>query len=168
MRETREEDRQVAFKGESNCILRRIIEVIRWLLVIPAGAFGLYLAVTIPLLLHSFTDGFGCYAPQFEGHRYVEKCLEENPWKVIALHSSQGIFAVLAGFLLVSFSALMAPRRKVVVSLVAFLGGSFWAMSLTAQFGGQTVTELLFALVGGIIACWLIAKRSAKLLPIAK
>lgn len=126
------------------------MRTLRWLLVIPSGVVGFYIAFSAGILIYSATF-LRC------AHSYVTPAICHNPLFRFADRATIIIGAAIAAILVVILPTLTAPSHRHIVAPVAFVSGAAAAVSLS--YGSNTWPELLSALLAGGAALVLIQRR---------
>jgi hypothetical protein len=129
----------------------------RWLIVLPAAAFGFFLAFAIGGLAMSVLNR-ACPADQsFDGF-----C--SAPWYDSAFNVLLCACAAIAAFLVVALPSWAAPSHKQLVSWLAYLCGA--GVTVSFAIGPREIHALAAptcALVAGLVAVWLVRQRQGRI-----
>ena len=122
------------------------IVFIRWLLLIPSAFAGWYLALFVGIILYGVADTF---CPK----EMISSNVCEAPWHEPVINGVIIFGASLSAILVIIFSVLMAPTKKLIIAYVSYTAGFItavlFALSTSAwgAFTGAVVTGLITVVV---------------------
>jgi len=128
--------------------ISKTVKILRWILVMPAGIGGFYLALIVTMAIQTAADNQCPLDYQVQGE--VIYCLWPESVQV-------GFFAAggaLAAIFVVIFSTLIAPRHKKAVALIAYAGGA--AVAATMVVALEETTMHVFVMLGATLTAGLI------------
>ena len=135
--------------------MHKNIKIIRWILVIPAAVIAWYLALVISLFLLNLVE---IYCPQ----EFTVSGACSASWTKAIFNVLVIFGAGLASILILVFSALMAPSKKILVSKVVFMGGVLFAIYAVHQTSawGAFISAILCGTVTLIIQLRVLKRMS--------
>ena len=132
------------------------VEILRWLLFIPASFAGFFLALLVMIFVQTSVE-FMC-PEEYVVFGEAEYCVYPA-WANIVLTSIKG---ALAAFLVVLFGTLVAPSHKRHVPYVLVIGGAAITYPVIAQSGdlfAESFLVLLLTYGSGILTAGWLSKR---------
>jgi len=126
------------------------IEVIRWIMVIPAAIIGWGLAIMVGLLLTNI-PGYFC-PPELEISGFCKAT-----WYGPVMLGIMIFAAALSAVMTLLFAVLVAPRKRDLVAKVVFVAGSSYAIYLA--FSISAWVEYLSAIIFGLFTLFLLIKK---------
>lgn len=132
------------------------LEVLRWLLVIPASAAGFYLALFIMVLVRTFVDSLCPEQYVYAGDE--EYCIYPS-WASTLINAFGGS---LAAYMVVFLGAITAPAYKRIVPYAIFSAGAIIAVYMISYMGESMIDYLilgLFTLGSGILTAVSLSNR---------
>ena len=126
------------------------IEVIRWIMVIPAAIIGWLLAIMVGLLLTNI-PGYFC-PPELVTSGF---CMAT--WYGPVMLGIMIFAAALSAVMTLMFAVLVAPRKRDLVAKVVFVVGSSYATYLA--FSISAWVEYLSAIIFGLFTLLLLTKK---------
>jgi len=122
------------------------IEILRWLLLIPSAIVGWYVALFIGILFYGFTDYFCPPEQMLSG-----KC--QASWHAPLVYAVVIFGSSLSAVLVILFSVLMAPAKRVIIAKIAYISGFFIALyfaygtSAWGAFSGAVISGALMLII---------------------
>lgn len=123
----------------------RMLRLLRWALVLPAGAAGLYAGVVSALLLVTLLQRLCPIEDQISGFCYAS-------WYGAAESSAIALGAAIGAVGAVSLPALMAPSRKRLVSALFYAFGAAYATWFLVSVGNSFLLPFGVAMAAGALA----------------
>jgi hypothetical protein len=131
------------------------MNLLRWLLVVPAACLGFVLSVVCGFGLVSLA---GWFCPP----ELVVSGLCTASWYPFASDLAICVSAALGASVTVALPFLLAPTHRLPVAITAFAGGSLFALWILVDGGSSLMFPVASALAGGLLMAVLVL-RGAKI-----
>ena len=133
-----------------NVVRHSHVEVIRWIMVIPAAVIGWWLAISVGLVLTNIPGYFCPPGLLASGH-----CM--TPWYGPVMSGIMTLTAALSAVMTLLFAVLVAPRKRDLVAKVIFVAGSIYATYFA--FSISAWLEYVGAIIFGLFTLLLLIKK---------
>ena len=124
--------------------------VIRWICVAPVAIAGWYATVFSGMFLLSLLNDWCPYGEVVSG-------LCNAPWFKYADNILFPVFAGLSASFVVLLASWVAPTRKMIIAVVAYVSGAVIAVSMGIKLGAWL--ELAAAMGAGLVIVFLVYRR---------
>lgn len=129
------------------------VNMLRWLLTLPLAFVGYVVAILAAITLSSLLTRFCPSESLVSG-----MCTAS--WYWAAELAAFSVASAIGAALFVGLPALVAPKQRLHVALVALLAGSFYAAWFVLQVGSSFVTPAISAVASGMYTTWLFKARN--------
>lgn len=126
------------------------VEIIRWVMVIPAAVIGWWLAISFGLLLTS-VPGYFC-PPEL-----TESGVCMTPWYGPVMSGIMIFAAALSAVMTLLFAVLVAPNKRDLVAKAVFVAGSIYATYFA--FSISAWAEYVGAIMFGLVTLLFLTKK---------
>ncbi len=128
------------------------MQVLRWLLTVPAGILGLYLGFFAGILIH-YGHVWACP----NEHLVSGACMA--PWSLFVKTTSVGLSAAIAAAGVVLLPTLLAPSHRWLVARIAFACGLLLALYLSLAVRWVMWIPVVCAILSGVGMLWLVRRH---------
>ena len=128
------------------------MQVLRWLLTVPAAILGCYLGFFAGILIH-YGHVWACP----KEHLVSGACMA--PWSLFIKSTAVGLSAAIAAAGVVLLPTLLAPSHRWLVARIAFTCGLLLALYLSLAVRWVMWIPMVCAILSGIGVLWLVRRH---------